>query len=169
MKPRDVETVAAPTPPAKDIQAWYSSALSDYFPKFDVTAGWRSDDTKITVKTLAKKDNRKGILAEFMATALFVWVGCGTVVSMQAQQFNFDGPRSDDFVSTVAIAFGFAIAVLAYAIAPISGGHINPAVTMALFIVGSIGPNRLIGYTLAQFAGAFFGALILWGCTVSDE
>jgi glycerol uptake facilitator-like aquaporin len=149
-------TTAADQPPQEN--HGYALALADYFPKFDVKPA-----------ILTKKDNLKGMLAEFLATALFVWVGCGTAVSMQAQQFNFEGPASDNFVSTVAMAFGFGIAVLAYAIAPISGGHINPAVTMALFMVKNIGPNRLLGYTLAQFAGAFFGALVLWGCTVSDE
>jgi glycerol uptake facilitator-like aquaporin len=159
MTDENVTSTTADLPAAAedDNQKSAAAALADYFPKFTI---------KPAIRT--KKENLKGMLAEFIATALFVWVGCGTVISMKAAQGYFDGPTSDDFVSTVAMAFGFAIAVLAYAIAPISGGHINPAVTMALFMVGDIGRNRLVGYTLAQFVGAFFGALVLWGCTASD-
>lgn len=158
MTDENVVTTTADLPPEEERGYSTKSALTDYFPKFDVKPD-----------ILTKKDYLKGMLAEFVATALFVWVGCGTAISMQAQQFYFDGPASDNFVSTVAIAFGFGIAVLAYAIAPISGGHINPAVTMALYVVGDIGPNRLFLYSVAQFIGAFFGALLLWGCTVSNE
>ena len=160
MTDENVASTAADLPPAAaedDNQRSTAAALAVYFPKFSTTP-----------VILTNEEKQKGMLAEFIATALFVWVGCGTAISMQAAQGFFDGPTSDDFVSTVAMAFGFSIAVLAYAIAPISGGHINPAVTMALFMVNDIGPHRLIGYTLAQFAGAFFGALVLWGCTTSD-
>ena len=140
-------------------EATVEYALGEYFPKFNVRP-----------ELLTKKENLKGMLAEFVAMIFFVWIGCGTAISIQAQQTAFgSAPIANDFVSSVSMAFGFGISVLAYCIAPVSGGHINPAVTFALWLVRDIGPNRLVLFTLAQFFGAFIGALILWGCVASDE
>jgi glycerol uptake facilitator-like aquaporin len=107
-------------------------------------------------------------LAEFFATTLFVWCGCGTAVSMQSIPVFFDIPIDGSFLMTIALAFGLAIAVLVYAIAPISGGHVNPAVTFAFVICGKMPIVTGIRYIAAQCLGAFLGAALVWGCTASD-
>ena len=66
------------------------------------------------------------------------------------------------FISKVAASFGFGIMVLAQIFGPLSGGHINCAVSFALWIGGRISGMRLIAYTLSQMLGATLGALVLW-------
>jgi MIP family channel proteins len=68
----------------------------------------------------------------------------------------------------VALAFGIGIAVLVYMVAPISGGHINPAVTFGFVLLGDMTPVKGMLYTLAQCLGAVLGAAIVWGSTASD-
>lgn len=68
--------------------------------------------------------NSRKFAAEFVATTLFVWVGCSTAVSSQAMlAFDPNATNDNTFLVAVSLAFGIAIAVLAYTIAPISGGH----------------------------------------------
>eukprot|EP00537_Pseudo-nitzschia_pungens_P012963 CAMPEP_0172394686 /NCGR_PEP_ID=MMETSP1061-20121228/16040_1 /TAXON_ID=37318 /ORGANISM="Pseudo-nitzschia pungens, Strain cf. pungens" /LENGTH=274 /DNA_ID=CAMNT_0013126109 /DNA_START=168 /DNA_END=992 /DNA_ORIENTATION=+ len=109
--------------------------------------------------------NARAVAAEFLATALFVWSGCGAAVS----SFKWVGGGTTDpgALISIAIAFGFTISVLAYGIGHISGGHINPAVTTAMMALGEIDIVSGIVYIVAQCIGAIFGALILWGCVTS--
>eukprot|EP00536_Pseudo-nitzschia_multiseries_P001838 jgi/Psemu1/182141/e_gw1.24.128.1 len=105
------------------------------------------------------------LAAEFMATTLFVWSGTGAAVS----SFKWVAGGTDDAAAliSIAIAFGFTISVLAYGIGHISGGHINPAVTLSFM---ALGKQSIVGgalYILSQCIGAIFGSLILWGCTTS--
>eukprot|EP01035_Chromulina_nebulosa_P018642 gene18642-24383_t len=62
----------------------------------------------------------------------------------------------------VAVSFGFGIMCLAQFVGPLSGGHINCAVTFGLFIGGRVSFFRLVGYTFSQMAGATLGAFFLW-------
>ncbi|CAJ1932877.1 unnamed protein product [Cylindrotheca closterium] len=105
----------------------------------------------------------KAIFAEFIATALFVWIGCGSAIATN----KWGAVSSGADLLTIAIAFGFAITLLAYSIGGVSGGHINPAVSFAVFIVGGIDFKTMACYILAQFGGAVTGALLLWGCAIS--
>lgn len=106
----------------------------------------------------------KAAFAEFVATALFVWSGCGSALATNKWGSDF---TSGGEVLTIAVAFGFAISLLAYSIGHISGGHINPAVTFGLWILGEVDTKTMACYMLAQFKGAVVGALILWGCVAS--
>jgi MIP family channel proteins len=111
----------------------------------------------------------KAVFAEFIAMTLFVWVGCGTAVSSQAiLAFNPQATIDNSFLTAVALAFGFAISVLVYTVAPISGGHLNPAVTFGFVLLGDLTPMMGVFYTLAQCAGATLGAAIVWGSAISD-
>lgn len=97
---------------------------------------------------------------------LFVWIGCGSALSAQALVAlnpNTGNTNSNAFLIAVSTAFGFAITVLAYTIAPISGGHINPAVTAALMSVGQIDAVSGFLYMVVQFLGALVGAGLLYG------
>ena len=114
-------------------------------------------------------DTYRPALAEFFAMTLFVWCGCGTAVSIQAMPvFNSARPADTSLLLSISIAFGFAIAVLVYTIAPISGGHINPAVTFAFIITGKMPILDGLRYVVAQCLGAIFGASIVWGTAASD-
>ena len=62
-----------------------------------------------------------------------------------------------------AVAFGLTVLALAYTIGPISGAHVNPAVTMGFLASGRMGLEEAVGYWFAQFAGGIVGALVLWG------
>ena len=90
-------------------------------------------------------------LAEFFGTLILVLFGCGAVV------------LGGDHVGQlgIALSFGFAIVALAYGLGPISGGHVNPAVSLAVFVAGRMTAREMIGYWVAQFAGALAGAALL--------
>lgn len=97
----------------------------------------------------------KKYVAEFIGTAVLVLFGCGTAA--------FGG----GLVAT-AIAFGLSVIVMAYTIGKISGCHINPAVSAAVFLDGKMSLTDFIGYIIAQFLGAITGALvivIIWATT----
>lgn len=111
---------------------------------------------------LSKK--MRAVLAEFVAMTLFVFVGCGTAVSSQTV-LTTDPTKDNAFLTAVSLAFGIGIAVLAYTIAPISGGHINPAVTFAFLVLRKMPLIDGAMYIVAQFLGAILGAAILWGST----
>jgi aquaporin Z len=97
--------------------------------------------------------------AEFIGTLILVLFGCGAAV------------LGGDHVGQlgIALAFGFAIVALAYGLGPISGGHVNPAVSLAVFIAGRMTGRDLIIYWVAQFAGALAGAAILAAIAGSTE
>jgi aquaporin Z len=104
-------------------------------------------------------DVRK-LLAEALGTALLVFFGVGVATL----SFGFDATgtsRSAGVVAT-ALTFGLVLLVLAYAIGPISGCHINPAVTLGFVVSGRMKLNDAAGYWVAQFAGGLVGALVLW-------
>ena len=113
------------------------------------------------------QDYRK-FAAEFVAMTLFVWVGCSTAVASQAMAILNPGTTNDNTLLTaVALAFGFGITVLVYSIAPISGGHINPAVTLAFVILGQMDIATGLMYMLSQGMGAILGAALVWGTTAA--
>mmetsp|Transcript_5019 Transcript_5019/g.6491 ORF Transcript_5019/g.6491 Transcript_5019/m.6491 type:complete len:298 (+) Transcript_5019:193-1086(+) len=91
--------------------------------------------------------NFKAVFAEYIAMTLFVYVGCGSVL-----QGNVLG---------VALAFGLSITSLAYSVGHISGGHMNPIVTIAFCIWGELDIVSGILYICAQLVGAITGSGIL--------
>ena len=93
--------------------------------------------------------------AELIGTMILVFMGCGAAV--------FLGVSTSGGHLAVALAFGLAIVATAYVIGPISGCHINPAVSLGAFITKKIGAVDLIGYVVFQIIGAIIGAALLWG------
>src|SRR5690606_14529604 len=65
-------------------------------------------------------------------------------------------------VVVVALAFGFVLLALAYALGPVSGCHVNPAVTLGALVAGRIGVRDAVAYWIVQLAGATLGAFLLW-------
>ena len=94
----------------------------------------------------------KAAVAEFVATFALVFVAAGSAVVA--------GPYGSGLVG-MALASGFVLAVMVSVTAHISGGHVNPAVTVGIWVVGRIGTARAVVYVVAQLAGATFGALLL--------
>jgi len=93
----------------------------------------------------------KKFTAELVGTMVLVLFGCGAAVL---------GPAPFDQLA-VALAFGFAIVAMAYGIGPVSGCHVNPAVSFAAFVAGRMPAKTMLVYWLAQFIGAVIGAAIL--------
>jgi aquaporin Z len=105
-------------------------------------------------------DVRK-LVAEFLGTALLVTFAVG--VATLSFGFKLFGTSDSAGVVATALAFGLVVLGLAYSIGPITGCHINPAVTMGFVGSGRMSLNEAIGYWVAQFLGGIAGALLLWG------
>jgi aquaporin Z len=103
----------------------------------------------------------KKLAAEMLGTALLVFFGVG--VATLSFGFLTIGSSYAAGVVATALAFGLILAGLAYAIGPITGCHVNPAVTLGVFLAGRMPLEEAIGYWIAQFAGGILGALVLWG------
>ncbi len=93
----------------------------------------------------------KKYLAELIGTFALVLVGCASAV-VAGPHIGFLG---------IALAFGVTVLVMVYAIGPISGCHINPAITIAMLTAKKINANEAIGYIIAQCIGAIIAAAIL--------
>lgn len=98
----------------------------------------------------------KKLFAEFIGTLWLVLGGCGSAVL--AAGF----PELGIGFVGVAFAFGLTVVTMAYAIGHISGCHLNPAVSVGLWIGGRFERNDLIPYILAQVLGGLAGAGILY-------
>lgn len=86
-----------------------------------------------------------------LGTFTLVFIGCGSAV-IAGKYIGIIG---------IALAFGFTLLALVYAIGNISGCHVNPAVTVAMFIANKIEKKDAIIYIIAQCIGAIFGAFVL--------
>jgi aquaporin Z len=94
---------------------------------------------------------RKKILAELLGTFILVFFGVGTAVV------------AGDKVGILGIAFAFGLGLIAaaYGIGPISGCHINPAVSLGVWAAGRMSAKDMIGYWLGQFSGAIVAAWVI--------
>lgn len=108
----------------------------------------------------------KKYIAEFFGTAVLVFFGCGSAVVCQGLNAGVGGTVG---VLTIAMAFGLSVVASAYAIGHISGCHINPAISLAVFINGKMTFTDFLGYIVAQFAGGFAGSGLLKLITDSSE
>lgn len=94
--------------------------------------------------------------AEFIGTFTLVFFGCGAaVIAGKIGQPNGVG------VLGIAFAFGFALIAMAYGIGPISGCHINPAVSLGVFTAGRMKAGDLVGYIVGQVLGGIVAAAVL--------
>jgi aquaporin Z len=97
----------------------------------------------------------KKYIAEVFGTAVLVFVGCGSVAIA-----GYGGTMPMG-VLPIALAFGLSVTAMAYCIGPVSGCHINPAVTAAVWSAGRMKTIDAVGYVIAQVLGAFVGAGLL--------
>jgi aquaporin Z len=95
-------------------------------------------------------------LAECFGTAVLVLVGCGAVAIGTAAS----GATAVNVIG-IAFSFGLAVMAMAYGIGPISGCHINPAVTVGMATAGRMPWAEAAGYIVAQLIGGIIGAGLL--------
>ena len=91
-------------------------------------------------------------IAEFIGTFILVLLGCGSAVLAGA----------DIGLTGISFAFGLALIAMAYGIGPVSGCHINPAVSLGMVAAGRMSMLEAIKYIIAQVAGAIVAAAVLW-------
>lgn len=94
----------------------------------------------------------KAFFAEILGTAILVLFGCGAAVLMGAE-IGMTG---------ISLAFGLAIVAAAYGLGPISGAHLNPAVSLGALLAGRMGAGSFVSYVIAQMIGAVLGAAVLY-------
>lgn len=99
----------------------------------------------------------KKAIAEFIGTFALVLFGCGAAVigGMGTGATAID-------VLGIAFAFGLAIVAMAYGIGPVSGCHVNPAVSFGVLLAGRMSVGDFIRYVIAQGLGAIAGAAVLY-------
>lgn len=94
----------------------------------------------------------KVFIAELVGTFTLVLLGCGSAVLAGSEVGQLG----------IAFAFGLAIVAMAYGIGPISGCHVNPAVSFGAFVAGRLPLHAMLQYWAAQFIGALLGAGVLY-------
>lgn len=105
----------------------------------------------------------KKYLAEMIGTMVLVLMGCGTAVSLGCNPVGAD-------LSTVvgtAMAFGLSVIAMAYTIGGISGCHINPAITLGVFLSKRMSAKDALMYIVFQVIGGLLGAAILYTLVTS--
>lgn len=99
-------------------------------------------------------------VAEFIGTFCLVLFGCGAAVIAGAN--STDIPASGIGLLGIALAFGLSVVVMAYAIGPVSGCHINPAISISMMAAGKLSAKDTIGYVISQCLGAVAASGVLY-------
>jgi aquaporin TIP len=97
-------------------------------------------------------DTGRGVVAEFVATFALVLIGAGAVVLSRSGRLDLTG---------VALAHGLVLAIMVSITAHISGGLVNPAVAIGLWVTGKLSGTRTLAFIAAQMLGAVAGAYLL--------
>ncbi|HTD10347.1 MAG TPA: aquaporin [Solirubrobacteraceae bacterium] len=100
------------------------------------------------------------LVAELLGTALLVFFGVGAATLSFG--FKLDGGSTAAGIVATALTFGLVLLALVYTIGPVSGCHVNPAVTIGFVVSKRIGVRDALRYWIAQFVGGIAGALALW-------
>lgn len=104
-------------------------------------------------------ETTRPLVAEAIGTMILMLIGPGTAI-LAADAVGVVG---------VALAFGFVLLAMAYAIGHVSGCHINPAVTLAFWLKKKLDTTTAVSYMLAQLIGAVIGGLILYIVTEGGD
>jgi MIP family channel proteins len=94
------------------------------------------------------------LLAEFIGTFAFVFIGAGAA-AVVGDGVGLPG------IGAIAFAHGLTIMAFAFAYGPVSGGHMNPAVTIGVLAAGAMRADEAAGYIVSQLLGGIVGALLL--------
>lgn len=103
---------------------------------------------------------RKGVMgsmkkyvAEFIGTCVLVTFGCGTAAAL-----GCNGAEPNGAYLATALAFGLSVVAMAYSIGNVSGCHVNPAVSLGVWMRGNMDTAKFVGYLVSQFLGGLLGA-----------
>ncbi len=98
--------------------------------------------------------NKKALVAEFIGTFTLIFIGVGSIVAdyLSGGKVGLTG---------IALAHGLALVVMISAVAAVSGGHLNPAVTIGLWSAKKINTTNAVGYVIVQCLGAIFAAFLI--------
>lgn len=96
----------------------------------------------------------KKYFAEALGTFALVLFGCGSAVIT-------GGPAGVGILG-ISLAFGLTVVAMAYTIGPISGCHINPAISIGMLVAGKLSMKDTVGYVISQCIGAIIGAGVLY-------
>ena len=97
-------------------------------------------------------------IAEFIGTFMLILLGDSVVANVSLNKSGMKGAGTVQ----ITLAWGLAVMVPAFIFGAASGAHFNPALTLALAIDGSMSWSMVPGYVIAQFAGAFLGACVVY-------
>ena len=103
----------------------------------------------------------KKYIGEFVGTCFLTLLACGVAVVV--------GCDTAAGITATALAFGLVIVAMAYSIGNVSGCHINPAVSLGMYISGKMELSECIKYMISQFLGALAGSALLGVCLGSFE
>jgi len=106
----------------------------------------------------------RGVVAEFLGTMFLVLIGCGSCLSHDSADWANYTPT----IVQISFTFGLAVATIVLCIGHVSGGHVNPAVTISLLAARKISLIRGIAFVVAQCGGALCGSGILMGITPNE-
>lgn len=95
-------------------------------------------------------------IAEFLGTGLLIFFGVGCVAALKVAGASFGQWE-------ISIIWGLGVAMAIYLTAGVSGAHLNPAVTIALWLFACFDGRKVVPFIIAQFAGAFCAAALVYG------
>lgn len=122
---------------------------------------------KQNLEDLTSPNLWRAVAAEMVGTIFLVFLGCGAHTLQ-----NGNGSvvtTAEPSVVQISLTFGLVVGTMIWCIAHISGGHINPAVTVAALITRRVSVVRAFFYIVAQIVGAIIGAAILIGLTPESQ
>jgi aquaporin Z len=99
--------------------------------------------------------------AELLGTFVLVFGGTTAIVA--------SGATGSPVLIVAALAFGLALLAGLYAFGEVSGGHYNPAVSLAMFLDRRLSSNEMISYWVAQFAGGILASIVLWIASTRED
>ena len=105
----------------------------------------------------------KKYLAELVGTFVLTFLGCGAAVALGCDV------TSPSTVVGTAMAFGLSVVAMAYTIGGVSGCHINPAITLGVFLCGRMTRKDCFMYMLSQVIGAVLAAALLMGIVYTSD
>jgi len=111
---------------------------------------------------MAEHSVAQRLFAEFIGTALLVFIGAGSVPAILLLESGSKAPFSGADLGFIAIAFGLIVTAMVYTVGKVSGCHINPAVTFGLAVTKRFPWREVPLYWASQVIGGITGALAIW-------
>ncbi|MFZ2010263.1 MAG: MIP/aquaporin family protein, partial [Candidatus Sulfotelmatobacter sp.] len=102
------------------------------------------------------------LIAEFLGTFVLMLFGMGVVAMVVLFPSNIPGATVHGGYTNITLGWGLAVTMGLYVSGKVSGGHLNPAVTLTLAVFRGFPWRKVLPYSVAQTAGAFFAAALVY-------